>query len=758
MPTEVIETIKPAGGGDFTTLQSWESSLPANLVTNDEVRIAEVFSGGNASDGSTTITIQGQTTDLTRYIEVRAAAGHEHKGTGRVINKNKAYVEIDADTAAVDVRSNYVRFVDMQFTATSAMNQNRQVVTTLTDLSTAQNRFTRCVFNKEAGGSVVLFRGGGQSGSRDNINVACVFIGDGGGSVAICAHNRVNVSNQGRTRYHNCTIIARGGTTFAFSEGGLGHRIRSNNCYMRASTIYQGIQDRYAKIGGDATNNSEASHPSHRSIFYTDDNFTDTTFGSEDLHIVASGVLANTGDNRVNGPFTLDRDEYVVLIDWEGEIFAAASGTFPIPGSGYFIGADAVVPTAGAGPAELGGYIRSTADGPASGFLGGYIEGGPFVGPTGFLGGYVLAKAVTGNNLVGLLGGYTKTDGGIKPPSFLGGFVFSIPVVDDGPEFLGGFASGLTQAEATLGGCTIGRPDKTQFAAARSRNLVVATSDDVVKQGLEFDAQIIFKGIFDRSFNAKVDNEKTWQNEINAKVDVQKFRIPPSVFIQSITAVVPSGELASNPSGQPVPTFDPNGARKYCVVASGTLGDGESWIGARIDFADPFGKNGGFKPLFSVSGIAGPPPWNTCHDFDISGLYVISVTAQDNDGMVGSAVSGLNLASGAGFGTHFPAISISGDPRMGFVPPSLQVDFTTISSGVSVPPFTAAESAASQPSSPTDERIYWNLGNRETSRRKNPTTFYSSPGLYAPKVMFHYTSPSGGQFMISDTLLVGFNN
>lgn len=756
MPAEVIETIKPGGGGDFTTLQSWESSLPVNLVTDDEVRIAEVYSGGNASDGSTTITIQGQTTDLTRYIEIRAAPGHEHKGTGRIINRSKAYIEIDANVAGIDIRSNYVRIVDMQINGTSALSAGLQVISTFTDSSIAQIRMTRCVTNKDAGGSVVFFRGGGQSDGRDNINKSCVFIGNGGSSsAAICNHNRRSVSNEGRTRYNNCTIISRGTLTDCFREGGLGHRIRSNNCYLKAGGVaYQGNQSRYSKIGGDATNTTEASHALHKSILYTNDNFVDITSGSENLHIIASGVLADTGDNRNNGPFTLDRGEFVVLKDFEGDNFALASGTFTIPGSGYFIGADAIVPNVG--PAVFGGYIRSTADGPVSGFLGAYTEGGPLTGPTGFLGGYVLAKAVTGNNLFAILGGYTRTDGGIKPPSFMGGFVFSIPVKDEPPVSIGAFASGLTQAESFLGGCIIGRPDKTQFVATRARNLVVATSDNVVDQGLEFDAQIIFKQIFEFGINAKVDNVKTRQNDISAKVEVQKFRIPPTVFIQSVTTVVPSGEVV--PSGQPIPTFNPSGVRQICVTASGILGDAESWIGARINFGDPFGKLGGFKPLLSVSGFAGSPPWTTCHDYDISGLYVISVRGQDNDGMVGSDISGLNLASGTGFGTHFPAISISGIPRFGIVPLSLQVDFTTFSSGILVPPFTAAQSAASQPQSPTDERIHWDLGNRETSRRKNPRTFYSSPGLYAPTLVFHFTSPSGGQYIVSDSLLVGFNN
>jgi hypothetical protein len=756
MPTIIIEKIKPDGTGDFDNLQDWVTALPSNIVTADEIRIAEVYSGGNASDG-TELLISGITTDFDHYLEIRVAPGHEHRGTGRVINKNKAYIEINTDTNAIDIRSNYVRITDMQITGTSSVGANTPVIATLTDSTDAQIRLTRCIINKNADGVVCDFRGGGLLNGRENINKACVFIGNGNSSgVAICNHTRVNVSNTGRTRYHNCIIICRGTLTHCFSLS-LDHRVRSNNNYFRPGSgggvVYNGDQADYAKIGGDATSNSEASHPIHKNVAYSNVNFTDTTANAEDLHIVSTSVLANTGDNGVNGPFTLDRSEFVVLEDWELNIIQKASGILPLGSGGYPVGADAIANEVG--PSLLGGYILSSALGPVSGFLGGYIEGGPHVGPTGYIGGYVLSRAAENANAVGLLGGYIITNGGIVPPAKIGGFVFSIPVVNDGPEFIGGFASGLFQNQEFIGGFTIGRPDAKQFAATRARTVVAVTSDQVVDQGLEFDARIIFKNVFNYDFNTKLINAKTYQNDINAKVEVQKFRIPPSIFIQSMDVVVPSGEVV--PSGQPIPVFDPNGARKVCVTASGTLGDAESWIGAQIDFGDPFARSGGFKPLFSVSGIAGPPPWTACHDYNISGIYMVTVHGRDNDGMVGGTLSGLNLASGAGFGTHFPAISISGNPRMGIVPPVLQVDFALQSSGVSVPPFTTKQANQSQPQSPTDERLFWNFGNRETSRRKNPKTFYASPGLYVPKCIFHYTNPSGGQYIVSDSLIVGFN-
>lgn len=404
----------------------------------------------------------------------------------------------------------------------------------------------------------------------------------------------------------------------------------------------------------------------------------------------------------------------------------------------------------------LGGYLLSGASGPVSGVLGGYLEGDPFTGPTGIMGGYLLAQAPEGQNNLGLLGGLIQGPVPFNVSGLVGGFLNARPLTDAGPLFWGGYASGATTVQGNIGGFVFGKPDETQFVATRARTLVGVTSQDVVDQDLNIDAKIIFKGVSQADFNAKFDIEKTSQGDITAEFEVEKFRVPPSVFITSVDVVPGSGEAL--PSGQPVPNFDPSGVRRVCVTASGTLGDAEEFVNAYIDFGDPFDRLGGFKRFQSVSGFTGGPPWTACHVYDMSGVYSITARAQDNDGMVGMAVSGLNLASGAGFGTDFPAIEISGVPRVGIVPPSLQVDFTTQSSGLFVPPYTQAQSNASQVQSPTDDRVLWNFGNRETSVRSAPTTFYSAPGLYIPALRYIFTNPSGGEkFTLTDTLFVGFN-
>jgi hypothetical protein len=76
MPTEVVSTVIPGGGGDYSLLASWESGSQGNFVAADEIDVAACHTGTT----SESFFVGGSTTDATRYREIRAAAGHEHGG------------------------------------------------------------------------------------------------------------------------------------------------------------------------------------------------------------------------------------------------------------------------------------------------------------------------------------------------------------------------------------------------------------------------------------------------------------------------------------------------------------------------------------------------------------------------------------------------------------------------------------------------------------------------------------------------------
>ena len=76
MPTVVTKTIKPAGGGDYTTVQAALVAYPGNLVAQDVVLRLECY-GGNAGAVDIPSTY---TTDASRYVHIVAASSARHSG------------------------------------------------------------------------------------------------------------------------------------------------------------------------------------------------------------------------------------------------------------------------------------------------------------------------------------------------------------------------------------------------------------------------------------------------------------------------------------------------------------------------------------------------------------------------------------------------------------------------------------------------------------------------------------------------------
>jgi len=77
--TTITKTVKPAGGGDYLSLNAalvGEAGIRPNLVANDEVLQLECYAGLD----STPVVVSGFTTDATRFLRIFAAAGEGHSG------------------------------------------------------------------------------------------------------------------------------------------------------------------------------------------------------------------------------------------------------------------------------------------------------------------------------------------------------------------------------------------------------------------------------------------------------------------------------------------------------------------------------------------------------------------------------------------------------------------------------------------------------------------------------------------------------
>jgi hypothetical protein len=394
---------------------------------------------------------------------------------------------------------------------------------------------------------------------------------------------------------------------------------------------------------------------------------------------------------------------------------------------------------------SIGGFLNAENPPIVSGVFGGYTFG--VRNTSAGIGGYLFARAAEDANRVGILGGYALGESNDFPPISIGGFIRSLELLPFGPVFIGGGVSGLLQNDNNvIGGYTFGRPSGVEFTELHARTLVKVRSEDVVDQGINLDAQLILKQVQDTDFNARFVWAGQSSSDFNAKFKVEEFANLPTIQILSVT---PS-------SGAPGET---GGCTQVTVVASGVLGDGDEWINTQIDFGEPLQSSSPrvFTENLSISGFSGPPPWTTFHDYCVSGRYVVTVRGQDNKGLVAMDCFQLNLASGLSE-DNFPRVSINAVPRQGTVPDSVFVQFSLEASGLPSPPFTQAESNATDVVGNSDRRIFWSFGNRATSQRTNPNTYYQTPGLYAPTLRYLYDHPSGGKMWVSDTLLIGFNN
>lgn len=78
MPTTITKTIGATSSPvtpDYSTLQAWEDAITADLVAADEQWVGECLNQGEFTVNGTVLTVSGQTTDATRNIILRCAAG-----------------------------------------------------------------------------------------------------------------------------------------------------------------------------------------------------------------------------------------------------------------------------------------------------------------------------------------------------------------------------------------------------------------------------------------------------------------------------------------------------------------------------------------------------------------------------------------------------------------------------------------------------------------------------------------------------------
>lgn len=195
MPTEVVHTIA-ASGGDYTNLYDWQAAQARDLVSADEIAVAEI---SGEITGPLTLSSGSWTTDATRYPVIRAAAGQE--ALGRISGSGFAKNTASRNAAPViSIQVPYARVEDVYVENTSTTGSSALTIDTgadgtrvtgctmvnqVTSTNTALNalninnvddvQVSKCVGYLPAGANPVFRHNSGSSTTTYFLN--CVGIG-----------------------------------------------------------------------------------------------------------------------------------------------------------------------------------------------------------------------------------------------------------------------------------------------------------------------------------------------------------------------------------------------------------------------------------------------------------------------------------------------------------------------------------------------------------------------------------------------------
>lgn len=306
MATTVTKVVATSGG-DYTSLSNWEAGQQGDLVAADEIRVAECHIDGA---DSTAVTINGWTTDATRYIKITVPAEHRHAGV-RSTSKYKLTSPL----------FNYEEFVRVEGLQISVAGDRGLWSYSGTG---ADIRYSDCLlYNCGSDGAFVY------SGNTTFIN--CVSMNNGG--IGFKNH----YGGTPTVRCYNCVAINNAGIGFDSTNAPTSSYFVAKNCYSGGN----GGDDYSSAKVSKTTCHSEDATGDTQTAFSTSSGayFTNVTAGSEDIHIGASSALINVGTD-------ISADSYWTHPSGYVDIDGNARGT---GANATDVGADEYV-SAGGGP------------------------------------------------------------------------------------------------------------------------------------------------------------------------------------------------------------------------------------------------------------------------------------------------------------------------------------------------------------------------------------------------------------------------
>ncbi len=100
----LAKSVKPAGG-DYTTLEACMHANEQDLVSNDKYLVVTIDGDWSGTEDTTSVVIDGYTTDPTRYIKIFTAVAARHSG---VYNTDYYRIVRSVGDFPLDIRDDYV--------------------------------------------------------------------------------------------------------------------------------------------------------------------------------------------------------------------------------------------------------------------------------------------------------------------------------------------------------------------------------------------------------------------------------------------------------------------------------------------------------------------------------------------------------------------------------------------------------------------------------------------------------------------------
>lgn len=299
MPTEVIHTV--GSGKDYATLQAWNSAQARNLVSADEIAVAECYGGTDLLGGSFFNASGSWTTDSTRYCVIRAAEGEQIVGGSW--DTSKAYGTSSTPTwPAIYTGAKHFEIVGMQIKNNTAA----RVFGSLNMLGVGQVWARSCLFvsgNTSSGQPVVDIEYAGGSCSIENCTI--LFNGSHNYFIGITFRATSSITHY---LYNNTIVgIVNGspGVHWGIYAVDAVVTVESNNNYFQCNSISSGSGT--VNLGAnDAHSGTGVPTASLDSIPYDGTTFVSVTTGSEDLTPVSGSPLIDAGADLSGSGITDD--------------------------------------------------------------------------------------------------------------------------------------------------------------------------------------------------------------------------------------------------------------------------------------------------------------------------------------------------------------------------------------------------------------------------------------------------------------------